>query len=76
MRENGTRTSNAAQQLTSEILDMPPRERLEIILLEEIVDTHAQQFGYNANMILVIELFNDMYALTVIVSYQYLKYND
>lgn len=37
-----SRTRDAAEQLSSKLLDVSPREGLEVVFLEEVVHTHAQ----------------------------------
>lgn len=41
---NARLTGNAAKELTGKLLNMVTRKRGEIVFLDEIIDTHSQQF--------------------------------
>ena len=53
--DNRKRTCNAAEELTSKLLDMPSWERLEVIFLEEIVHTHPIELRDQTNMITMVK---------------------
>ena len=48
-------TRHTTQQLLSELLNMVSRKCSKIILFEEVINTHAQKFRHQTNMVAVIE---------------------
>lgn len=59
------RTLDALQELLRELLDLVQRERLILVVLEEVEDGGGEKFGREANVVLVVERVEKMDALTV-----------
>ena len=45
-------------------MDVPAWEGLEVVLLEKVIHTQAEQLGYDADVIPMVKLLDDVYALT------------
>lgn len=54
-RAKGQLTGDTRDDLFGEVLDMPSWEGIEAVLLEEVVDTFAQQFGNDADVVLEVK---------------------
>jgi hypothetical protein len=59
-----TRTSHTAEKLLGERLDMIARERSKIVLLEKVIDTHAEQLGHQAYVIPIVKPIQNVNAFT------------
>ena len=61
-------TSNAGQELASKTLYLTTWERHELVPLEEIEDTLAEEIGNNTYMIAEVEAISKMDALVAVFS--------
>lgn len=52
--------------MPSKRLDLMAWERRKVILLEEVVDAHAQQLGDQTYVIPMVEPVEEMYAFTAV----------
>jgi len=56
------RTRNAGQQLPGELLNMRSGERVKLVVLEKVIDTHAEELGDDADMITMVESLDQVDA--------------
>lgn len=61
---DGVRTGDGAQELAGKVLDMMPRKRRKVVLLEKVVDAHPQQLADDADVVAVVEPAEEVYAFT------------
>jgi hypothetical protein len=57
------RTRNAGQELPGELQDMRSGERVKVVFLEKVIDTHAEELGDDADVITMVESLDQVYAL-------------
>jgi len=56
-------TGHAAQQLTGKTLDVVPRKGCKVVLLEKIIDTHAEELRDETYVVPMIKPREQMYAV-------------
>jgi hypothetical protein len=55
-------TRDTTQELASKGLNVLPRKRRKVVVLQEIVQTHPQEFRDEAYMVAMVEPMQEMYA--------------
>lgn len=56
------RTRNAGQELPGKLLNMRSGERVKLVLLEKVIDTHAEELGDDTDVITMVKRLDQVDA--------------